>query len=105
MNNNPEHAREYFAASRKYGFVKSTPGELREGAAVTYTVFLEGGSFDITNYWLSTAAHEEAFRAAGFRTVRWHRPRVSPEGQAALGPAYWEELLAHPPVTFLECLR
>jgi SAM-dependent methyltransferase len=105
VNNNPAHAPEHFGSSRKYGFVKSTPGELREGAPVTYTIFLDGGSFDITNYWLSAAAHEEAFRAAGFGEARWHGPRVSPEGRAALGDEFWEEFLAHPPVTFLECVR
>jgi len=105
VNNNPGHRREHFGSSRKYGFVKSTPGELWEGAPVTYTIFLDGGSFDITNYWLSTATHDEAFRAAGFREVRWHRPRVSPEGCAACGDGFWESLLAHPPITFLECVR
>jgi SAM-dependent methyltransferase len=105
VNNNPEHPPEHFASSRKYGFVKSTPGALREGAPITYTIFLEGRSIDITNYWLSTAAHEEAFRAAGFRDVRWHRPRVSAEGQAAFGDDFWDTFLAHPPVIFLECKR
>jgi len=105
VNNNPEHAPEHFAASREYGFVKSTPGALREGAPIIYTIFQEGRSFHLTNYWLSTAAHEEAFRAAGFREVRWHRPGVSPEGREAFGDAYWGSFLAHPPVTFLECVR
>jgi SAM-dependent methyltransferase len=105
VNNNPEQPPEHFGASRKYGFVKSTLGPLREGAPVTFTIFLENGSFDITNYWLSTPAHEEAFRAAGFREVRWHRPRVSPEGQAAFGDGFWADFLGYPPVTFLECVR
>jgi SAM-dependent methyltransferase len=105
VNNNPEHRPEHFGSSRKYGFVKGTPGELWEGAPVTYTILLEGGSFDITNYWLSTTAHEEAFAAAGFREVRWHGPRVSSEGRAALGDGFWDDFLAHPPVTFLECVR
>jgi SAM-dependent methyltransferase len=105
VNNNPEHRPEHFGASRKYGFVKSTPGELWEGAPVTYTIFLNGSSFDITNYWLSPATHEEALRAEGFRAVRWHRPRVSPEGQAAFSNGFWEDFLTHPPVTFLECVR
>jgi toxoflavin synthase len=105
VNNNPGQGPEHFASSRKYGFVKGTPGALREGAPVVYTVFLDGGSFDITNYWLSAATHEEAFRAAGFREVHWHRPRVSPEGEAALGGAFWADFLEHPPVIFLECVK
>jgi SAM-dependent methyltransferase len=105
VNNNPEHPPERFGASRQYGFVKSTPGAVREGAPITYTIFLDGRSIDITNYWLSTAAHEAAFRAAGFRDVRWHGPRVSAEGRATFGDGFWENFLAHPPVTFLECVR
>lgn len=105
VNNNPEQRPEDFESSRKYGFVKSTPGELREGAAVVYTILQDGGSFDITNYWQSTAAHEEALRAARFREIRWHRPRVSPEGQAALANGYWDSFLSDPPVAFLECVR
>jgi SAM-dependent methyltransferase len=105
VNNNPEQPIESFAVSRKYGFVKSTPGELHEGAPITYSIFLEGGSFDVTNYWLSPATHEEAFRQAGFREFHWHRPRLSPQGREAFGDEFWESFLAHPAVTFLECVR
>ena len=41
--------------------------------------------FAIENYHLDAAAHEEALRGAGFREVRWHAPRLSAEGEAALG--------------------
>src|SRR5262249_39367413 len=105
VNNNPEQAAEHFGSSRKYGFVKSTPGELAEGAPITCTFFLDGGPVDILNYWLSTPTHEDAFRAAGFREVRWHRPRVSPEGRVIFGEGFWEAFLRDPPVTFLECVR
>jgi SAM-dependent methyltransferase len=105
VNNNPEQRVEDFGSGRKYGFAKSTPGELREGAPIIFTIFQDGGSFDITNYWLSTKAHEEALTAAGLREVRWHRPRVSPEGLAAFDEGHWDELLEGPPVIFLECSR
>jgi SAM-dependent methyltransferase len=105
VNNNPEDRPKHFELCRKYGFVKSASGPMREGTPIVFTIFLDGGSIDITNYWLSTAAHEEALRAAAFREVRWHRPRVSAEGRAAFGDTFWESFLAHPPVTFLECIR
>ena len=105
VNNNPEQAPEHFEASRKFGFIKSTPGKLYEGAPVVYTIFQEHGSFDITNYWLSTATHEECLRAAGLRDVRWHKPRLSAEGQDAFGEDFWTPFLTHPPITFLECAR
>ena len=53
---------------------------------------------DIENYFLDVATHEEALRAAGFSDIRWHRPLLSPEGDAAYGREYWSDLLDHPPV-------
>jgi SAM-dependent methyltransferase len=105
VNNNPEQNLLNFGSTRMYGFVKGTSGKLEEGAPVTFTIFLEGKSFDITNYWLSTAAHEQAFHEAGFHEVHWHPPRVSPEGQAAFAAGYWDTFLEDSPVTFLECRR
>lgn len=78
VNSNP--ALDFTAAPsyRQYGFETSVAGEWREGAPITWTFFLEDGSFSIENYYLPVSVHEEALRQAGFRTVRWHRPRVSP---------------------------
>jgi toxoflavin synthase len=105
VNNNPEQPPEYFAASRKYGFVKRLSGDLRPGAAITYTFFLGGGSFDITNYYLSVPTHERAFQKAGLREVRWHRPQVSPAGESEFGRDFWADFLEHPPVLFIECVK
>jgi toxoflavin synthase len=105
VNNNPDQPRESFGSSRPYGFVKSTPGELREGAPITYTLFVDGGSFDITNYYLSRATHEGALASAGLGQTRWHPPRLSPEGAAAFGEGYWDRLLEDAPVIFLECVK
>jgi SAM-dependent methyltransferase len=105
VNNNPADPPENFGCGRPYGFVKTLSGDLREGAPVTYTLFLEEGSFDIVNYYLSVAVHEWAFREAGFREVRWLPPRLSPEGEAEYGRAYWAPLLERPPVIFIECVK
>lgn len=105
VNNNPAQPVEYFGASRKYGVVKSTPGELREGAPVVFTIFQGDGSFDITNYWLSPAAHEQCLQAAGLREVRWHPPQLSPEVDPASAGDFWDAFLAHPPITFLTCVH
>jgi hypothetical protein len=66
---------------------------------------LEKGSFSIENYYLDLHCHEEAFRSAGFREVRWHAPRLAPAGEAAFGKEFWACLLEHPPITFIECVR
>jgi toxoflavin synthase len=90
---------------RKYGFETAVIGEWGEGAPITWTFFLDDGSFTIENYHLDRAAHEAAFRAAGFREIRWHEPRLSPEGAAASGRSHWDDFLSHPPITLIECLK
>jgi ubiquinone/menaquinone biosynthesis C-methylase UbiE len=90
---------------RKYGFDTRTIGELGEGSPITWTFFLEDGSFEIENYFLSIATHEEAFRSAGFREIRWHAPRLAPDGEADRGLNFWASFLAHSPVSFIECLK
>lgn len=90
---------------RRYGFETTVAGPWRDGAPVTWTFFLEDGSFSIENYYLPVAVHEDTLRHAGFRTVRWHRPRVSPDGQARHGGAFWEPFVQSPPITFIECVK
>ncbi len=88
---------------RKYGFEARILGLFCEGAPITWTFHLEDGPFYIENYFLDVETHEEALRAAGFRGICWHRPQLSPQGEAAYGRDYWSDLLNHPPVTFIEC--
>jgi toxoflavin synthase len=90
---------------RQYGFETGVVGAWREGAPVTWTFFLEDGTFSIENYWLSTAIHEDALREAGFGAVRWHRPRVSLQGGMVHGDAFWRTFLDAPPITILACVK
>lgn len=90
---------------RQYGFETSVVGPWTEGAPITWTFFLDDGPFSIENYYLSVATHEEAFRAAGFGEIRWHPPRVRPQGDADFGRAFWQPFLDAPPVTFIECVK
>ncbi len=104
VNNNPSQSPDRFDATRPYGFIKSIAGELRPGVPITYTVFLEGGdTFDFDNYYLSAAAHERAFDAAGFRAVEWLPPQLSPEWDGA--PDYWNAFFRDPSVVFLRASR
>ena len=103
VNSSPECDFSTAPSYRKYGFETAVAGAFGEGAPVTWTFYLDDGAFDIENYFLGVAAHEAALRAAGFRTITWHRPRLSPEAEATDGRAYWADLLERSPISFLEC--
>ena len=89
---------------RKYGFRTAVVGEFREGAPITWTFYLDDGQFHIENYFFGIETHENALRAAGFREIHWHRPALSPEGEAAYGSEYWLDLLDQSPIILLECI-
>jgi hypothetical protein len=83
---------------RKYGFDTSIASDFGEGAPIKWTFFLEDGSFEIENYFLDVPMHEEAFRSAGFREIRWHGHLLSLDGEAAHGRDFWASFLAHSPI-------
>jgi len=103
VNSNP--ALNYSAAPsyRMYGFETAVKGPWGEGAPIMWRFYLEDGSFEIENYYLDVAAHEEALNSAGFREVRWHAPRLSQDGKAAFGHDYWKTFLEFPPIILIEC--
>ena len=105
INSNP--ALDFPAAPsfRKYGFETRVPGEWVEGAPFHWVFHLAEGALEIENYHLSVATHEEACRSAGFSSIRWHQPRLSPQGEAACEDGYWTELLSQAPVICLECVK
>ena len=91
------------AALRRYGLHVGTEGELRDGTPMNWTFDLEDGPLRVESYYLNAVAHEEALRSAGFREIRWHRPRLSPAGDV-IGD-YWEPFLSLAPVIFIECRK
>ena len=104
MNANPDLDFERGATYRKYGFEVRGEGIRREGMPYTWVFDLDDESVEVENYWLPASAYEEALRSAGFVEVRWHRPRISPIGEAVCEPGFWREFLEHPPVIGIECL-
>ncbi len=105
VNGNPALTFPVAPSYSKYGFETSVAGDWQEGTPIKWTFYLSDGPFDIENYHLNVAAHEEAFRKSGFREVRWHAPRLSPEGLLASGQEFWSSFLDYPPVTFIECVK
>jgi len=105
VNSNPALNFPTAPTYRKYGFETRAIGEWREGTPIRWTFHLEDGSFEIENYYLDVSLHEQAFRSAGFRECRWHRPTLSPRGEVPGDPDFWSSFLAHSPVTFIECIK
>lgn len=104
VNCNPALSFPTAPSYRQYGFETGVVGMWQEGTPIKWTFYLNDGSFEVENYHLDVAAHEEAFRRAGFRDVRWHPARLSPTGLDAHAHDFWSIFLAHPPITFIECL-
>ncbi len=105
VNSNPGLNFPAAPSFRKYGFETEAIGEWREGTPIRWRFHLEDGSFEIENYYLDVSLHEQAFRLAGFGEVRWHRPRLSPQGAIAGDPEFWSSFLAYSPVVFIECVK
>lgn len=105
VNCNPALNFQTAPSYRQYEFETTIVGEWREGTPITWTFFLEEGSFAIENYHLDVATHETAFRSAGFREIRWHAPQLSPEATSAHALDFWTRFLQQPPITFIECVK
>jgi SAM-dependent methyltransferase len=105
VNTNPGLDFDRLPSFLPHGFEVDAAGEVAEGSSITWTFHLDDGPLVVENYHLALASHEEAFLAAGFREVRWHMPRLSPQGEADHGPEFWAPLLDHAPVIFIECIK
>jgi toxoflavin synthase len=89
----------------RYGWKPSDPKPIEEGTAYRLT-FLQGpDSFEIQNYYYSHATYEEIFGQAGFVSVQWHPPVVSPAGVQQCGQDYWQDFLELAPIIGIECRR
>jgi SAM-dependent methyltransferase len=89
----------------RYGWKPTDPKPIEEGMAYRLTFLLGPDSFEIQSYYHSHATYEEAFRQAGFVSVRWHRPMVSAAGVHQYGQGYWQDFLELAPIIGIECRR
>ncbi len=89
----------------RYGWKPSDPKPIEEGMAYRLT-FLQGpDSFEIQNYYYAHATYEEILRQAGFVSVQWHPPVVSPAAMQQFGQDYWQDFLELAPIIGIECRR
>jgi ubiquinone/menaquinone biosynthesis C-methylase UbiE len=98
-NDYPENPPAHFSRYRPYGFVKIGVADPEEGSTVTYRFFNPDGTwFELDNYFLPTDAYRDEFATAGFASFDWVMPMVSPDGQAAFAPGFWDAYLEAPPM-------
>jgi SAM-dependent methyltransferase len=105
INDNVVQSPESYPICEKYGFTKSISGSLAEGMPITLTFSVDGHKFSLYDYYLSRATYEWAFRAAGFKEIRWQKPIVSPEGVQEFGKEFWQDFLDYQPMVGIECLK
>jgi toxoflavin synthase len=105
INENLEQSPESYSICEKYEYTKSISEPLQEGTPITLTFFVNGDKFSFDNYYLSQATYEWAFRTAGFKEIRWHKPIVSPEGIREFGEEFWQDFLKYAPMIGIECLK
>jgi len=101
VNNNPDYTG-HTDSMRKYGFLRHV-SDRHEGAPVTWEFFLGDRNFEITNYYLSVAAHDRTLKDSGMQNIAWHLPQVSQPGTEDPSEEHWQLFLQHRPVACLDC--
>ena len=103
INDNPFNSPERYHLYRPYGFIKESPENRQEGDYIRYRLFNPDGSectFD--NYYLSPETYEEVFSSLGFKSFRWHWPRLAPEQMSS---DYWHFFMDYPPIIGLSAIK
>ena len=104
LNDNVQQPPETYAICACYGCVKSVTQPLQEGTPILLSFLVDGQSFSLTNYHFSHGTYELALQGAGFKTIQWHRPLLSPEAIQVYGQDFWSAFLEHAPITVIECI-
>lgn len=91
---------------QRYGVrYQLTKGSL-DGQATVHMTIAHGADqaeFDVCH--LPAGDYEWALRRAGFSSVRWHNPEMSPAFAKQHDPATWKDFLTTPSIVILECQR
>lgn len=106
INNNMELSPNFYSKCEKYGQTQTCSGPLDEGSPITQTfTTVDGQKVSFDNYYFSKATYEQAFKNVGFKDIRWHPLKVSPEGVQEFGQEYWQDILDYPPEVGIECVK
>lgn len=88
LNNNPDNL---VSKHKEYDCIVTAKEPLKEGDALTITLFLNGKeTCSFINYYWKKETYEEAFKKVGFKNIRWQEMIVSEEGIKKFGKKFWE---------------
>ncbi|OQW91934.1 MAG: SAM-dependent methyltransferase [Thiotrichaceae bacterium IS1] len=89
----------------KYGLVKRYSGSRHDGTPIKITLFGEDWQVSFEAYYLSRNTYEWAFQQAGFKSLRWYNPQVSPAGIEKWGAEFWQAAMDYPPFVAIEGVK
>lgn len=105
LNDNVQQPPETYALCARYGCAKSTAQPLQEGTPILLSFVVDGQPFSFNNYHFSRTTYELALQSAGFKTMQWHQPMLSPEAVQQYGRDFWSAFLEHSPIVVIEGSR
>lgn len=105
LNDNVQQPPETYAICERYGFMKSIAQPLQEGTPIMLSFALEGQPFSFSNYHFSRTTYECALHSAGFQSIHWHQPLLSPAAIQQYGRDFWSAFLEYAPLLVIECSR
>lgn len=90
----------------KYGLFVTQP-QYQDGEQLTMQLKLGGEMTpDIAVYRWNKETIGAALKAAGFKSIQWHQPRLSPEWyQSGDGADFFKDYLAHPHALVVEAVK
>ncbi len=96
FNDNPHNQPRYYGSYRKYGFIKETPENRKEGDYIRYVMYNpDGTTFHFNNYYLLPETYEEVFRTVGFKEFSWEGPFLNPDETEN---NFWSAFMLQPPM-------
>lgn len=99
FNDNPLNDSKHYTNYKKYGFVKETTEQRKEGDFVKYRLFnLDGTEFSFDNFYFAPQTYANAFAEAGLKNFQWEGPLLHPAQHSPEKYAYWENFMKHPPL-------
>lgn len=96
INDNPFNQPSCYPYYYKYGFIKESPLNRKEGDYIKYIMRNpDGSTFSFDNYYLKAETYLECFQDAGFKGFEWNGPFLNPGSSF---DNHWEYFMEHPPI-------